>query len=58
MADTDREARILELRRQIESGEYQIDNQRLAARLIDEHLSDRDVSEDESRVKARGTSSS
>jgi hypothetical protein len=34
MPETDREARILELRRLVEKGEYQIDGTQIAAALI------------------------
>ncbi len=40
MSDTDREARIQELRKLVKQGEYQIDPQRTAARLVDEHISE------------------
>lgn len=40
MSDADREARIQELRKLIEQGEYQIDSQLTAARLVDEHVSE------------------
>ena len=36
MSDTDREARLTELRRLFQTGEYQIDAQEVAARIIRE----------------------
>jgi anti-sigma28 factor (negative regulator of flagellin synthesis) len=36
MSDTDRDAHILELRRLVQSGEYQIDPQKVAASIIRE----------------------
>jgi hypothetical protein len=38
MPEKDREDRILEIRQLLESGEYQIDPGKVAAHLIDEHL--------------------
>jgi hypothetical protein len=38
MSDANREARILELRHLVEQGEYQINSEQIAARLLDEHL--------------------
>ena len=48
MSDTEREARIQELRNLVKQGEYQIDPQQTAARLLDEHLTDRPAAEENS----------
>jgi hypothetical protein len=45
-SDTNREARIQELRKLVKQGEYQIDPQKTAARLLDEHVSERSVPEE------------
>jgi anti-sigma28 factor (negative regulator of flagellin synthesis) len=37
--DTDREARIAELRRQYLEGSYSMDPREIAARIVDDHLS-------------------
>jgi hypothetical protein len=39
MTDTDREARILELRYLVQQGEYQTSAEQIAASLVDAHLS-------------------
>jgi len=41
LSDADREVRIQELRQLVKQGEYQIDPQKTAARLLDEHVSER-----------------
>jgi hypothetical protein len=46
MSDAIREARIRELRNLIKQGEYRIDAQQTAARLLDEHLAGRATSEE------------
>jgi Anti-sigma-28 factor, FlgM len=38
MPETDREARILEVKHLIDRGEYQIDPVSIAASVVDEHL--------------------
>jgi hypothetical protein len=40
VSDADRELRIQELRNLVKQGEYQIDPQQTAARLLAEHLAD------------------
>lgn len=46
MSDADREARIQELRRLVKQGEYQIDPQLMAARLVEEHRLERAANEE------------
>ena len=46
LSAANREARIQELRTLVEQGEYQIDAQKTAARLLDEHVSERSVPEE------------
>jgi hypothetical protein len=38
MPESDREDRILEIRQLLERGEYQVDPAKVAANLVDEHL--------------------
>ena len=46
MSDADREVRIQELRKLVKQGEYQIDPQRTAARVVDEHVSEPSMAEE------------
>jgi hypothetical protein len=49
VSDAKREARIEELRKLVQQGEYQIDPQLTAARLVDEHVSERSATEENTR---------
>jgi len=64
MLEKDREDRILEIRQLLDSGEYQIDPGKVAAHLVDEHLTPPAAKPDspqqplaERRASARGGAS-
>ena len=52
LSDAHREARIQELRQLVKQGEYQIDPQLTAARLVDEHVSERSPTDENARSVA------
>jgi hypothetical protein len=58
LSDANREARIEELRKLVKQGEYQIDPQLTAARLVDEHVSERSTTEENTRSVAATAPSS
>jgi hypothetical protein len=58
MSDADREARIHELRKLVKQGEYQIDPQRTAARLVDEHVAEPSTTEENTLSVAASAPSS
>jgi hypothetical protein len=49
MTDTDREARILELRYLVQQGEYQTNPEELAASLVDAHLSSKEPTPEQAK---------
>jgi hypothetical protein len=58
VSDARREARIEELRKLVMQGEYQIDPQLTAARLVDEHVAERSTTEENTRSVAATAPSS
>jgi len=57
MLEKDREDRILEIRQLLDSGEYQIDPGKVAARLVDEHLTPPAAKPDASQPPLAGRAS-
>ena len=58
VSDANRETRIEELRKLVKQGEYQIDPQLTAARLVDEHISERSTTDENTRSVAATAPSS
>jgi len=58
VSDANREARMQELRRLVQQGEYQIDPQQTAARLVDEHVSEPSATEENTLSVAMSAPSS
>jgi hypothetical protein len=58
VSDAKRQARIEELRKLVKQGGYQIDPQLTAARLVDEHVSERSTTEENTRSVAATVPSS
>jgi hypothetical protein len=58
MSDADREARIQELRKLVKQGEYQIDPQLTAMRLVNEHVTEPSTAEENTLSAAASAPSS
>jgi hypothetical protein len=52
LADTDREARILELKRLVQTGEYKVAAQQIAAKMVDDHLVEKPSHKPRTKLKS------